>query len=101
MSGAQAPLALANLAWDLSAIPARRDHLFVMMRLPIGRATYSLSSYFTVADASSIINARASWLLTHHASVNLGVTAYTGANRSEFGLLPLRGAAFVSLSQPF
>jgi hypothetical protein len=101
LSGAQAPLALANLAWDLSSIPARRDHLFVMMRLPIGRATYSLSSFFTVADASSIINARASWLLTHHTSVNLGVTAYTGANRSEFGLLPLRGAAFVSLSQPF
>jgi hypothetical protein len=75
--------------------------MFVMARAPFGPATYTLSSLFNASDASALINARASWLFAHHAGLSLGVTAFTGRRQSEFGVLPLRGSVYASLSQPF
>jgi hypothetical protein len=101
LAGPSASLASANLAWDFSALPARRDHVFVMLRAPVASASYTLSSLFNTSDASAVINARANWVLAHHTGVGLGVTAFAGHRESEFGILPFRASIYASLSQPF
>jgi hypothetical protein len=101
LSGPSSSLAFANLAWDFAALPDRREHVFVMARAPIGAATYTLSSLFNTSDASALINARANWLIVGHTGLGLGVTAFSGSSRSEFGVLPFAGSVYVSLTHPF
>ncbi|MEJ0023355.1 MAG: hypothetical protein WDN76_07900 [Alphaproteobacteria bacterium] len=60
-----------------------------------------MSSLFNTEDSSALINARATWLFTHHTAATIGVTGYAGDKRSEFGVLPFSSNAYVSLSQPF
>lgn len=91
-----------NLAWDLTASrTGRSDHLLVMASLTRQTSSYRILSTVSLADGSAFTSLSAGWTLPYRVNLGLGLTAFSGGSRTELGVIPIRGSAYVSLSRAF
>lgn len=101
LTGPSAGLAFANLAWDMAGRPSRRDQVYAGLSLNGGDLSYGLSVLTLPADGSGVASATVSWRVARRTSLNGSLSAYFGGERSVFGVLPVGGAAQLSLSRAF
>ena len=91
-----------NLAWDLSAARAgRTDHLLAMASLTRQTSSYRILTSVSLADGSAFTSLSAGWTLPYRINLSLGLSAFSGGARTELGVIPIKGSAYVSLSRAF
>lgn len=101
LTGPQAGLAFGNLAWDLGGRPGRPDQIYAGVKVGGDNLGYGISVLLVPADGSGVVNASLSWPIVRRTTLNVGLSALFGGTRSNFGVLPQKGSAQVSLTRAF
>ncbi len=95
LNGPQRAAAIGNLGTDLGVLSStaagvRRDYLYLRAELGQGDAAWYLSTLAGLADGSTLTTLSKSWQIRRHTTLRTNLSAFTGHEGSEFGLIPIR-----------